>query len=610
MHRLWVVGHSHTARRSPDPPRPYLQRIHRRGMAVRLGLCTVVAVAFAVVPGIDTADRLLLVASVIGYGIAATAVDLIATPVHNNLASIVNAVLGISVLFLVTLFVPDALGLALLPYVIGVVFSAIAWGLPAGLATAGVASALTWISQALAPSSSRMEPVVLVTATVCFFGVALVADRLSAERRSQVQHFGRLYEALRGVSPQPDLSATLESIAGAVTTAVDAKATAILLSEGGHLVLTGPASNWGWDEEQIDEYTRRELEAGDDSPLVRAMRTGRSIIVEDIGNDPSFSGWAADWRSEIRGTSVESLVVVPLGPGPDSIGVMSVLFDRSGAGSDEERFLLEAYAEQAAMVIARAQAYQREKEAALRLEEADRLKSEFLGMVSHELRTPLTAVKGFVDTVLLHWDRLEEAQRRELLGRASANADELARLIEQLLDFTRVEANRAEVRPRLCSLAGVISAVATDLEPVLADHTLRVHVPKHLSVVADPDAIGQVLTNLLTNAVKYSESDTTVTITAERSGTDVKVSVADEGEGIPPDEIDQVFERFYQVGTSDRARRGTGIGLSIVRRFVELHGGEVWVDSILGVGSTFSFTLPAAVASGGDERELPREEAV
>lgn len=592
-------------------PRPYVERIHRRGIQVRLGLCAVIAVSFAVVPGLSTADRLTLLAFVVGYGLVATGVDLVATSARNNTASVINALLGLAVIFAVTILVPSAFGVALLPYVIAVLFCAIVWGLRAGVATAAGASVLVWIAQALAPSADSMEPVVLVSVTIAFFGVALVSDRLSVERRSQIEHFGRLYEAMRSVSSLPDLSTTLESVTAAVSSAVGAYGTAVMLKEDDHLVLTGGmAERMGFTDRQIADYTRQELAAGDMSPLARALQTGHSVVVENIALDREFPEWAAQWRRVMAGTGVESQVVVPLHLGGDPIGVMNVLFTRTGAGSEEERHLLEAYAEQAAMVIARAQAYQREKEATERFEEANRVKSEFLGMVSHELRTPLTAVKGFVDTVLLHWDKLDDDQRRELLHRASGNADELTRLIDQLLDFTRVEANRAEVSPRLCSLAAVVEDVTRDLAPVLEEHSLTVDVPRHLSVVADPDAVGQILTNLLTNAVKYSEPSTNVRVAAERRDADVCVSVVDEGEGIAPDETHRVFERFYQVGTTERARRGTGIGLSIVRRFVELHGGEVWVDSILGVGSTFTFTLPAAVTSGGDEREPPAARAV
>ncbi len=575
---------------------------------MRLGLSAALALAIPFVPGLESGQRVALASFVVGYALLATLVDLIATPRRNQLASIVNAVLGLVGIYVITLVVPEALVAALFPYLLAVTFVALMWGFAAGLAAATTAAAFAWLGQWAAPADDRVDPLALVAFTIVAVGVALVVDRLSTERRNQADHLARLYEALSDVSPTPDLEATLDSISTSVDAAVGSLTTAIMLREGDHLALAAPRLPPGWTEDEIARATRAELRTRDQSPVALAMSSGLAVVVSDLDREDRFPAWVQQWRHAVGRYGVHSLVAVPLQLGDERIGVLHVLFARRGAVGREERMLLEAYAEQVSMVIARAQAYQREKEAAERLEEADRLKSEFLGMVSHELRTPLTAVKGFVDTVLLHWNRLPDEQRRELLGRASGNADELARLIGQLLDFTRVEADRAEVVPRLCSLAKIVDDVIADSGPVFDDHELRIAVPRHLSVVADPDAIGQVLRNLLTNAAKYSPVGTEISVGAAPRGLEVLVEVADHGEGIAPDDVERVFERFYQVGSSEQARRGTGIGLAIVRRYVELHGGQVWVDSILGVGSTFSFTLPAAVQTG--EGDAPSAEAV
>jgi signal transduction histidine kinase len=138
----------------------------------------------------------------------------------------------------------------------------------------------------------------------------------------------------------------------------------------------------------------------------------------------------------------------------------------------------------------------------------------------------------------------------------------------------------------------VVTTVVGDLGPVLADHRLHVDVDGAV-VVADPRAFGQVLMNLLTNAAKYSPSGAPITIRAETGDSDVVVSVADHGSGIPLDEQDRVFDRFYQSPSNGGARRGTGIGLSIAKRFTEMQGGRIGVESIPGVGSTFFVTMPA-----------------
>jgi signal transduction histidine kinase len=238
-------------------------------------------------------------------------------------------------------------------------------------------------------------------------------------------------------------------------------------------------------------------------------------------------------------------------------------------------------------------ASEHEHAVAAKLAQADQQKSEFLALVSHELRTPLTAVKGFVDTVLLHWDRLPGERRHELLTRASSNADELGRLVSQLMEFGRTESGPIEIAPDELDVAAAVDVALVGIAPVTAGHRMQVDVPEGLTVEADSDAFNHVLVNLLTNAVKFSPSGSRVLIRALRAGGEVVVSVADEGAGIAPDEQKLIFDRFYQSRNGDLTR-GTGIGLTIAQRFTAQHGGRIWVESELGHGATFSFTMPAA----------------
>ena len=244
-----------------------------------------------------------------------------------------------------------------------------------------------------------------------------------------------------------------------------------------------------------------------------------------------------------------------------------------------------------------AQASEREHAVADKLTQADQQKSEFLALVSHELRTPLTAVKGFVDTVLLHWDRLPDERRRELLGRASSNADELGRLVRQLMEFGRTESGPIQIAPDKLDVAAAVDLALLGIAPVTAGHRLKVDVHDGLVVDADADAFNHVLVNLLTNAMKFSPADSLVVVSARRAEGEVVVSVADEGPGIAPDEQDRIFDRFYQSRNGNHAR-GTGIGLTIAQRFTAQHGGRIWVDSEPGRGATFSFTMPLAAADG------------
>ncbi len=233
-----------------------------------------------------------------------------------------------------------------------------------------------------------------------------------------------------------------------------------------------------------------------------------------------------------------------------------------------------------------------------RLKELDKLKSDFVSNVSHELRTPLTAIKGSVDNMLdgLTGD-LNEKQNRYLV-RVKSNADRLARLINDLLDLSRIEAGIKLKRTSL-SLPTVAREVVESLGSVAAEKLISFEIEcpdVNLTAWADPDRIVEVLTNLIGNAIKFTPTNGKVTLCLKRSGNEwVKISVADTGPGIPSDEANRIFDKFYQVTQPKKQKTmGTGLGLSITKALVEMHGGKIWLESEVGRGSIFSFILPAA----------------
>jgi PAS domain S-box-containing protein len=235
----------------------------------------------------------------------------------------------------------------------------------------------------------------------------------------------------------------------------------------------------------------------------------------------------------------------------------------------------------------------RERQAAEQLRAADRLKDEFLSTVSHELRTPLTAIIG-LSAVMVARGVMDEASP-DLIARIQRNAEEMRGMIERLLDFSRLEAGRVVLHRRDTPLREVVEQSLLQSEMALADHRVELEVDAALVVHADPDALTQVLVNLLTNAAKFSPPGSTIQVTSHAAGPEVVVAVRNEGQGLDAAAARRVFERFFQVEGDQRAgRRGTGVGLSIVQRYVEMHGGRVWVDSEVGHGATFSFSLPAA----------------
>ncbi|MBD2343109.1 response regulator [Anabaena subtropica] len=235
--------------------------------------------------------------------------------------------------------------------------------------------------------------------------------------------------------------------------------------------------------------------------------------------------------------------------------------------------------------------------------EVERLKDEFVSVVSHELRTPLTSISGALDLlasgVLLAGS--EDAQR--MLNIAAKNTDRLVRLINDILDIERIESGKIQITPQACNAADLMTQSVEVMEEMAEQAGVEIAIsPLSANLWADPDRIIQVFTNLLSNAIKFSPPGSTVCLTAEipARGEDKKpytpmilFQVKDQGRGIPPDKLESIFERFGQVDASDsRKKGGTGLGLAICRSILQHHGGQIWANSTLGEGSTFSFTLP------------------
>lgn len=226
---------------------------------------------------------------------------------------------------------------------------------------------------------------------------------------------------------------------------------------------------------------------------------------------------------------------------------------------------------------------------------------EVVSTVSHELRSPLTSVKGFTSLMLNRWDRLADEQKREMIEQVHVDADRVTRLVTELLDISRLETGRLKLRSRMIDLPPLIEKVVADVQHLHANLSPRVVVPENVpEVYADPDKIMQVLTNLVENTGKYADGKgVEVRVELLHDGQEVAVSVRDEGPGIPPDDLQRVFTKFYRSG--EGRPTGSGLGLYIARGIVEAHGGLMWVESDVGQGCTFTFTLPAGVP---DELEV------
>jgi PAS domain S-box-containing protein len=235
--------------------------------------------------------------------------------------------------------------------------------------------------------------------------------------------------------------------------------------------------------------------------------------------------------------------------------------------------------------------------------EVERLKDEFVSVVGHELRTPLTSIRGSLGLVSGGVLGELEPEAKRMVDIAVTNSDRLVRLINDILDIERIESGRVEMSRRLTNAEELMAQAAQTMVGLAGDQHVELLVePVDEALWADPDRILQTLMNLLSNAIKFSPEGGTVVLGATRVNGEVRFEVRDEGRGIPPDKLDSVFERFGQVDASDsRDKGGTGLGLPIARSIVEHHGGRMWVESEVGKGTTFHFTLPTVTATTSDE---------
>jgi len=246
-------------------------------------------------------------------------------------------------------------------------------------------------------------------------------------------------------------------------------------------------------------------------------------------------------------------------------------------------------------ITERKKADAQERELAV-LKELDKFKSELLANVSHELRTPLVAIKGFTSTLLRKDANWRDEQKEDFLRTIEKETDRLTRLINDLLDMARLDAGAFTLKTAAVSPEEILDSIKPELTLLTSRHRLEIDVGRSLPVVnADITRIGQVISNLVDNAVKFSAPGTMIKINVESKGDEVIFHVEDHGIGLKPESILKIFDRFYQVQSStEGGRTGTGLGLPICKAIIENHDGRIWVESQFGQGSVFHFTLPAA----------------
>jgi signal transduction histidine kinase len=331
-----------------------------------------------------------------------------------------------------------------------------------------------------------------------------------------------------------------------------------------------------------------------------AGKKREAVQVPDILEEPAYPTGEIMKREGFR-----ALLAVPLLREDRLIGGLVVRRRAPGEFQKETVDLLQTFATQSALAIQNARLFREIESKGRELEIASKHKSDFLANMSHELRTPLNAILGYTELILdkIYGDVPETIQ--EVLERVEKNGRHLLGLINDVLDLSKIEAGQLVLSLDDYSMKEVVHTVVTSVESLAAEKNLELKVsvsPEVAHGKGDQQRISQVFLNLVGNAIKFTEAGE-VRIEATASNDTFVLSVSDTGPGLSEADQQRVFEEFHQVdGSSTRKKGGTGLGLSIAKRIVEMHGGRIWVESTVGKGSTFWFTLPVRVEKQKEQK--------
>ena len=359
-----------------------------------------------------------------------------------------------------------------------------------------------------------------------------------------------------------------------------------------------PRTNYGVNAEFIEALHEAAHGVGDETVIGRAAIKRAPEQIADLANVPDYP------LPFVKEAGFRAMLAVPLLREDRLFGGLVVRRKEAGWFSTPVVDLLQTFAAQSVVALHNARLFREIEEKGRELEIANKHKSQFLANMSHELRTPLNAILGYTELILdnIYGDVPEKIG--EVLERLGKNGRHLLGLINDVLDLSKIEAGQLNLSLNEYSMGEVVQTVFTSVEALAAEKKLelKVKVPQDLSIArGDEQRIAQVLLNLLGNAIKFTdEGEVRVEVTA--SDETFLVSVADTGPGLSEADQKRIFDEFHQAdGSNTREKGGSGLGLSIAKKIVEMHGGRIWVESNVGKGSTFRFTLPVRVERQRDE---------
>lgn len=524
-----------------------------------------------------------------------------------------------------------AAGAAVTSTIVRLVYPAMSLGevLLAGLIPVLLAG--TWINWRLRRLSQRREA--LIQEQVDFVEsrheelreAYLEQEHTRVELRRSVNHLTVLHRAGLLFSSTLDREALLEQVLQTLTRDLHFERAMISFYDPVRRVTTDVRVVGVPAEIQALARTHETPVTDPESPEGTVLLEGKPLLIGDI--QPYAARMHPQNQRLLRLIGTKSLIAVPLKTKDRILGSMIVDRTTEHSLTQDDLELMTTFAHQAAIALDNASAYQqieelnvgleaKVRERTKELEQADRLRSQFLSHVSHELKTPMTSIKGFLQNMLDGLTGAVNEKQQRYLSRMLDNSDRLIRMIEDLLDRTRIQTGKIELVPAELDLGQCVAEVVEQLRPLAqakrqileAVYSSQPDVP--LFVWADRDRLVQIVINLVQNAMKFTPEEGGITVTvAKENHRHAGVTVRDTGPGIPPACLEKVFDPFFRVAATRTAAKGLGLGLSIVRALVELHGGTIEARRAEG-GAEFHFTLPLRVAAepagvvGGSRRIL------
>jgi signal transduction histidine kinase/HAMP domain-containing protein len=430
--------------------------------------------------------------------------------------------------------------------------------------------------------------------------IAIENVRLFNELQSRTKELARSVEQLRYLS---EVGQTVNSTLDLdqVLSTIVARAVQLSATDGGAVYEADEAlgnfilrATYGLPAELVEQMRGSPLHPGEGA-TGRAATTRAPVQIPDLRQDQAYTGWLQRLSEQ---AGFRALLAVPLLREGRALGSLAVSRRAAGEFAPEIVDLLQTFAAQSTLAIQNARLFREIAQKSRELEVASQHKSQFLANMSHELRTPLNAILGYTELILDSIYGEVPEKIRDVLDRVEKSGRHLLGLINDVLDLSKIEAGQLTLSANEYSFQDVVQGVVSSVESLAAEKRLELAVDLSPALpvgYGDERRIRQVLLNLVGNAIKFTDAGK-VEIRVTQTGAQFQVAVVDTGPGIDAEHQQRIFEEFQQVDSSPtKTKGGTGLGLAIAKRIVELHGGRIWVESVVGKGSTFFFTLPVRV---------------